>query len=1244
MFLRAGLASLIFAGVWGFHALRVTRDVSEPIARKPRVAASRAGLSPDVSTTALAARVTAQAPRHGIAAPPATPERRAESYGKLPLSFEVNQGQTDRQVKFLSRGRGYALFLTGDEAVLTLQTAGEKVPGSPESVLRMRLVGANANATVTGGDELPGKTNYFVGNDPRKWSTDVPNYAQVKYQNSYPGVDLVYYGNQGGQLEYDFVVAPGADPSVIALDVAAGLPRHRLGKNRGIMAPLQIASGGDLVVKIDSGEIRFHKPVVYQPAMHDGQRTALQGQYILQGRNRVGFKVSSYDHTKPLVIDPVLSYSTFLGGSGADQGTGIAVDSLGNAYVTGSTGSANFPGATSSPLQNSLGGTAGNAFVTKINAAGTALIYSTYLGGSGGDFAYAIALDPLGNVYVTGSTSSTNFPVTGPIQPSFQGQQDAFVAEINAAGSALVYATYLGGNGYSYGQGIAVDPLGNAYVSGATTSNNFPVANPIQPSLGGGQNAFVSKINAGGTALVYSTYLGGSSSDIGFGIAVDSLGNAYVTGQATSANFPVASPIQPSLGGAGGNAFVTKINAAGTALAYSTYLGGSGGDLGFGIAVDALGSAYVNGLTSSTDFPVASPIQPSLGGVQNAFVTKINTAGTALVYSTYLGGSGRDNGTGIAVDSLGNAYVTGATSSTNFPGTSTSAIQPTFGDNTDAFVTEINAAGTALVYSTYLGGTGNDSATGIAVDQYGNAYVAGTTNSTNFPGTSVSVIQSTFATGGSDGFVAKIGGAIPTTTTVLASANPSDFGLSVTFTATVSSGSGTPTGFASFQVNGAPVATQAQALISGQATYTTENLVPGTYTITATYFPLTNFGGSTGTLTETINTFEGAVPLLSGNNTFTGNQTVNGNVSATNFVGSGAGLTGVVAATANTATTAGTATNALSLDGILGGNFARLDIGNSLTGDQTVTGNVSATGSVSGGLGNFTGALTGTTATFSGALAAQGAALPATGIATSAQGFTSNPLDLLASSFNSGNSTAVPQLFRWQAEPVSNNTANPSGKLDLLYLSGTGTPGETGLSIASNGMITFASGQSFPLTCTGCVGNTQLAVNYAGSASKGGPAITALTADSAIIAGTAALATNSLSLGGISAADFARLNIGNGFTGNQSVAGNLSTTGSVTIGGGTPIVEHLSLTFKPSFAALQAGACSSANFTFAGASDGNTIALGVPNERMTGGGILLYTAWVSAANTITIRACNISPSVPQTTPGSGAIRVDVWKH
>ena len=504
---------------------------------------------------------------------------------------------------------------------------------------------------------------------------------------------MVYYGNQH-QLEYDFVVAPGADPSRIRLSIAG-------------MQKIGVDSHGQLIVRTAAGPVCWNKPAVYQEI--DGKRCVVKGEYVLRRGHEVGFRVAAYDTTKALIIDPTLVYSTYLGGSNDDAGQGIAIDAAGDAYVTGVTLSTNFP-TTAGAYQTTSGGTA-DAFVTKLNPAGSGLVYSTYLGGSGGDNGMGIAVDASGNAYITGFTSSTDFPTTsGAFQTTYGGSGDAFVTMLNSTGSGLLYSTYLGGSDAEQGNNIAVDGGGNAYVTGLTRSANFPTTvGAFETTSGGMQDAFVTKLNPAGTGLIYSTYLGGSNDDEGKGIAVDAAGNVFVVGRTSSINLPTtAGALQTTFGGVQ-DAFVTKLNFAGTGLIYSTYLGGGSNDEGFGIAVDAAGDAFISGDTSSTNFPTtAGAFRTTFGGNADAFVTKLNSTGTGLIYSTYLGGNLEDEALAIAVNTAGNAYVTGYTGSTNFPTTS-GAFQTTLGGGAgseDAFVTILNSTGAGLLYSTYLGGSG----------------------------------------------------------------------------------------------------------------------------------------------------------------------------------------------------------------------------------------------------------------------------------------------------------------------------------------------------------------------------------------------------------------------------------------------------------------------------------------------------------------------------------------------------------
>lgn len=674
-------------------------------------------------------------------------------YGDLPLSFEANRGQVDSQVDFVSRGSGYHLFLTPSEAVLSLTNRagsesrkvslarGKSVKAdsikASNTVVRLQFVGADSRARAVGSAKLEGTSNYFIGGDPKGWRTGIPNYAGVKYEAIYPGIDLVYYGNQG-QLEYDFIVAPGSDARAIKLVMK--------GANK-----IVLDSAGDLVLHTATGQLRQHKPFIYQEG-RDGRRKQIAGRYTLEGENQIGFQIGVYDHTKPLVIDPVLVYSTYLSGSGADEGASIAVDAAGNAYITGTSDSIDFPRTTGASQTARSGGK--DAFVIKLNPAGTAPIYSTYLGGSLDDEAYGIAIDAAGNAYVAGTTASTNFPATtGAFQTANGGGSDSFVAKLNSTGANLVYATYLGGSNYEEGFGIASDSNNNAYITGVTASPNFTLTSGAPGNgFGGAVDAFVTKLNADGTAPVYSTFLGGAGGDLGFAVAVDAAGNAHVTGLTDSSSFPVTSNILPRAVGTS-DLFVTKLNSSGTSHLYSSVIGGGGDDTGLGITMDGAGVVYVTGITNSTDLPVTAGVfQNVSGGGSDAFVMKMNTDGTAPAYSTYFGGAGDDLGYAVAVDSSGNAFVTGTTDSINFQ-TTTGASQTARGGGKDAFVSKLNASG-ALVYSTYLGGSLDEESFGIALDGSGHAYVTGRTRSPNFPVTTGSF--QTTSGGGGDAFVAKV--------------------------------------------------------------------------------------------------------------------------------------------------------------------------------------------------------------------------------------------------------------------------------------------------------------------------------------------------------------------------------------------------------------------------------------------------------------------------------------------------------
>ncbi|MBX3086731.1 MAG: SBBP repeat-containing protein [Anaerolineae bacterium] len=674
-----------------------------------------------------------------------------QGYGQLPLSFVPNVGQTDAAAQFQVNGLGGTLFFTPEEVVLSLPQAKKRADranpeqriamlehdtptvSEPPLVVKMHLIGANTAAEIAGTDRLPGIVNYFIGNDPSKWHTNISTYAGIVYRNVYPGIDLQYNGHEG-RLKGTYTVAAGADPSVIG---------WRYAGNAGLSVDDQT---GDLLIMLTNGSVlREVAPTAWQDKA--GKREAVETRYMVDGED-VRFGIGAYDARLPLVIDPEFVYSTYLGGSDLDSGYGIAVDNSGNVYVSGMTYSSDFP--LRNPFQAT--GDETDTFVTKLNAAGNQFLYSTFLGGSWYETARAIAVDSSGNAYITGETESSDFPTRNPFQPAHIGMRDAFVAKLNTTNGDLIYSTYLGGLIDDYAYGIAVDSNANVYITGRTDSPDFPVENAFQPTFrdGGRPDAFVSKLNASGNALIYSTFLGGGYTDNGNAIAVDASGSAYIAGTTESSDFPTQNPLQAA--NVSGNAiFITKLTPTGNTLVFSTYLGGSSMEEGRGIALDSSGNIYITGLTGSPDFPTVNAFQPTFAGgsLFDAFVAKLNATGSALVYSTYLGGSGDDIGNGIAVDSIGNAYVAGETYSRDFP--ILDALQATNAGIYNAFVTKLNVTGATLGYSTYLGGNYKDQGFAIAVDGNSNVYVTGATISDDFP-----EVNPIHAGGVPDAFVVKI--------------------------------------------------------------------------------------------------------------------------------------------------------------------------------------------------------------------------------------------------------------------------------------------------------------------------------------------------------------------------------------------------------------------------------------------------------------------------------------------------------
>ncbi|WP_445176076.1 DUF7948 domain-containing protein [Microcoleus sp.] len=657
------------------------------------------------------------------------------SYGQIPLSFIANTGQTDPNVKFQVKGAGHSIFFTPNEiAFVAFPTPNE--PGNQattSSVVRSSLANSNPNPTISGLEKLPGVANFLLGEDSSQWQTNVPTFNGVVYQNVYQGIDRVFKGTEG-QLKSEFLVAPFADPSQIRMNYTG-------------VKDIRLRDDGALILETPLGELIDNAPIVYQDI--NGQRVNVPAAYNLLGNGQVNFSLGYFDPTQPLVIDPVLAYSTYLGGSGDDGANRMTVDSTGAAYIIGTTVN-NFtttPGA----FQTTPGGQA-DFLVTKINPQGTALVYSTYIGGIGNEYGFDIAVDSQGNAYLTGQVDP-GYPTTpGSFQPTVTGYSAA-ATKLNAAGNALVYSTFLSGSLGDLGNGIAVDSNGNAYVTGFT-NGNFPITGTVsQLNYAGGTDAFISKVNPTGSGLVYSTYFGGSDREDAQAIALDNNGNAYITGLTYSTNLPGTNGyFQYAMAGGQYDGFVGKFDANGVRN-YSTYLGGSGDEKGADIAVDSLGNTYIVGYTSSTNFPTKNAIQAAnAGGANDAFVTKIEPLGYSVSYSTYFGGSGDDNGHRITVDSANNVYVTGDTTSTNFP--TKNAIQSVSGGGKDAFVTSINSSGSALVDSTYLGGSADDYGNGIAVDTSGGVYVAGSTFSTNFP--TATPWQAASGGGQYDSFITKI--------------------------------------------------------------------------------------------------------------------------------------------------------------------------------------------------------------------------------------------------------------------------------------------------------------------------------------------------------------------------------------------------------------------------------------------------------------------------------------------------------
>jgi uncharacterized repeat protein (TIGR01451 family) len=672
-------------------------------------------------------------------------------FARLPLAFERNDGQFDGRVRFAARGEGYEVALGATGARLALAERG----AAPREV-GVRFVGSEPARSMTGTEALPGRTHYYRGNDPSAWATDVPTFSRIRAAGIYPGIDVEYYGRDR-QLEYDFLVAAGADPSriVLAFDGVDGTT---------------VDTTGDLLLQVGARTIRQHRPVAYQ--MAGGARRPVSADYRVLGGRQVTIALGDYDRGQPLIIDPVLAYSSYFGGNDDDQVRAIAVDANGNIYLTGTTSSTNFPTANAHQGTKPGTNTTTDAFVTKLNPAGTTVFFSTYLGGTStennaAETAGSIALDANGNVYVAGDTVSTDFPTTGnAFQPTFgggsQNPADGFVSKLSATG-ALTYSTYFGGTDTDHINGIAIASDGDITFSGRTRSSQaeaFPLVNAIDTTLSGPADAFVARLDANGASLVFSTFVGGSGDELQFydsGHAIDAQDNIFISGLSSSVDYPTtAGAFRTTRTNATNDGFVTKISANGQAILASTWFGGTGGEnLVSDVAIAPTGEVVLVGETNTTTgFPLVNATQTTYqGGIRDGFVAKLNATLTGAIFSTYFGGNQRDVIRDVAVDAAGTIHVVGTTGSTNLP--LLQPVQPTLASAYDAFITRFGPTGT-LTFSTFLGSTQvNEAGLAVGATSTGQTLAAGWTAGTNFP--RVNPYQNVFQGGFTDGWLARIG-------------------------------------------------------------------------------------------------------------------------------------------------------------------------------------------------------------------------------------------------------------------------------------------------------------------------------------------------------------------------------------------------------------------------------------------------------------------------------------------------------
>ncbi|MDP4114805.1 MAG: SBBP repeat-containing protein [Bacteroidota bacterium] len=681
--------------------------------------------------------------------------------------FIQNTGQWPSEVKYLAKVGGMNAWITNSGVVYDYykinrnysQQQSPKLTPDKQSeleqsntsikghIVKMQLVDVNVNAVCTGDNRQEGYYNYFLGNDQTKWAGNVPLYGNVAVNEIYPKINVKYYFD-GNNIRYDYIVKPGADISRLKM------------KFEG-QESVRVNESGELVIKTSLGEVTNGKLYSYQN--DNGKEKEVFCKFAQDTDGSVNLAINDYDKTKDLIIDPLI-YSTFIGGSNDEWGSSISTDAIGNAYITGSTISTDYP-TTAGAYQTTIGSSY-DIFVTKINPTGSALVYSTFIGGSGSDAGASILTDANSNVYVTGSTKSSNYPTTtGALQTTFGGGQDVFVTKLTPEGSGLIFSTFIGGSLSDYSTAMAMDTGGNIYLTGQTVSANYPITpGAYQTTLSGGYtsgDAFITKLNPSGSALIFSTFIGGSSLEKSASIAVDTYGNSYITGLTLSSDYPTTPGAFQTTSGGGTYAtdvFVTKLNSGGSALVYSTYIGRDKDEGGRSIAIDAGGNAFITGYTTSPNYPTTpGAFQTTLNGyLTDAFVTELNASGSTLVYSTLIGGNNEEYANSIFVDAGGSVYIAGSTRSENYPITP-GANQTTFGGSVDVFVTKLNTTGSSLVYSTYIGGSDGDGGASIVIDNNGNAFITGNTLSTNYPVTS-GVFQAAYR-GGSDygdAFITKL--------------------------------------------------------------------------------------------------------------------------------------------------------------------------------------------------------------------------------------------------------------------------------------------------------------------------------------------------------------------------------------------------------------------------------------------------------------------------------------------------------